>query len=118
MQQLKGRFHNSEFHIEIGAIDIHDKKVERDNGNRSRAFSELIQRKKVVKSSQLGWWWKKSLKRKIDPDFAEGSVISLIISNAIVFSDVFAYFLLFLQPNAPELAAFPERTQFCSEPLA
>ena len=80
----EGRFRNSEFHIEIGAIDIRDKEVKREMGIAQERFLSYS-KKKDSEDLTVSLVVEKELGRKIDPDFAKG-VIGLIISN-VVFSD-------------------------------
>ncbi len=81
----EGRFHNSEFHIEIEAIDIRDKEFKREmvisqerflRYSKERGSEELTVSLVVVQRDQ---------EREIDPFFTERSV-NFIIGNAI-FSD-------------------------------
>ncbi len=81
----EGRFHNSEFHIEIGTIDIRDKEVKRAMRITQERFL-AYSKEKGDEDLTVRLVMEKELGQKIDPDFAR-DVISLIISN-IVFSDV------------------------------
>ena len=82
----EGRFRNSEFHIQTGAIDIHDKEFKREMGIVS---DRLLTYAKEKGSEELtvSLLVEKELERKIDPDFAR-SAINFIIGYAI-FSDSF-----------------------------
>ncbi len=80
----EGRFHNSEFHVQIDAIDIRNKELKRELGIAQERFlryskergSEELTVSLVVQRDQ---------EREIDPFFTERSV-NFIIGNAI-FSD-------------------------------
>ena len=82
----EGRFRNSEFQIQTGAIDIRDKEFKREMGIVS---DRLLTYAKEKGSDELtvSLLVEKELGRKIDPDFAR-SAINFIIGYAI-FSDSF-----------------------------
>ena len=87
----EGRFRNSEFHIQTGAIDIRDKEFKREMGivpERLLSYSK----KKGSEELTVSLLVEKELGRKIDPDFARGA-INFIIGYAI-FSDSFPDFFV------------------------
>ena len=82
----EGRFRNSEFHIEIGAIDILEKEFKREIGIAQELLLAYSKRKGSEELT-VSLVVEKELGRKIDPLFAERT-INFIISHAI-FSDSF-----------------------------
>ncbi len=80
----EGRFRNSEFHIQIGAIDIRDKEFKREMGI---AQEQLLSYSKEKYSEQLAVSLvvKRDEEREINPSFI-GETINFIIGYAI-FSD-------------------------------
>ena len=82
----EGRFLNSEFQIQTGAIDIRDKEFKREMGivsDRLLTYSKEKDSEELTVSLLV----EKEFGRKIDPDFAR-SAINFIIGYAI-FSDSF-----------------------------
>ena len=109
----EGRFHNSDFHIEVEAIDIRNKEFKRELGIAQERFlryskeqgSEELTVSLVVQRDQ---------EREIDPFFTERSV-NFIIGQCYFFR-FFAY-SFYCFSRAHRTRYFPEGTQFCSESL-
>ena len=80
----EGRFRNSEFHIEIEAIDIRDKEFKREMGIAHERFLRYS-KEKGSEELTVSLVVKRDQEREIDPFFTERSV-NFIIGNAI-FSD-------------------------------
>ena len=80
----EGRFRNSEFHIEIEAIDIRDKEFKREMGIAHERFLRYS-KEKGSEELTVSLVVKRGQEREIDPFFTERSV-NFIIGNAI-FSD-------------------------------
>ena len=84
--ESEGRFHNSEFHIETGAIDIHDKEYYSEFGNlQKRLFTSS--KKKGSEKLTVALAVEKNVEREIDSTVADDAV-SLFLKDAI-FSDAF-----------------------------